>query len=321
MIDREKSHDRERFPSIQEIEAALSEIKEHNSKHTGMGGAISRIINSMESDVLSDNGNAEANQEFVVGNSFNFEPDNGNAEAELSEELTTYNVLPVFQKIGLAIYGGEKLERAASPKISTSAPSRQDLYVDEFQPFQEFLERNAKEISESESVSGMILDIYKSYLKDIDMAKGDYRDALVDDLSKLISIIKKIPFKTKGPDLELGEAYVNWGKTLEFDDYLKARKLGLTNGKSFDAHSWHKDSSASTLELRWESLLNHYSDVLKKYDNQNNLTILMRMEIKDALSSMSEWVEKPPSNIPSEYIVSIRIALDAIKAKAKDLHL
>lgn len=321
MSDKEKSYNLERSPSIQEIEAAIREIKEHNSKHTGIGGAVRRIINSMENDVLSDSDNSESDQEFVVENSLNPEFDNGNAEAELSEELTTYNVLPVFRRIGLAFYEGEKMERVADPNISTNAPSRQDLFVDEFQPFQEFLEHNTREIPNSELVSGMVVDIYKSYLKDIDMVTSDYRNALVDDLTKLTPFIKKISFKSEGPDLELGEAYVNWGKTLEFDDYLKSRKLGLTNGKSFDAHSWHKDSTASTLKLRWESLLNHYSDVLKKYDDQNSLVVLMKMEIRDALSSLYNWVEIPPSNIPSEYVAGIREATEKIKEKAEDLHL
>jgi len=325
MSDKENSshdsYDRKEYPSIQEIEAALSEIKAHNSKHTGMGGAIRRIINSMGNDVLSDDDSAEAGQDYLSENSFNLESDNDSAEAELSEELTSFNVLPVFRRIGLALYDGERLERTGDSVAITSSPPRQDLFVDEFEPFQEFLEHNIHEISESESVSGMVFNIYESILKDIEMAKDDYRDALLDDLSKIIPIIKKIPFKTKRQNLELGEAYINWGKTPEFDDYLEARKLGLTNGKSFDAHTWHKDSSGSSLELRWESLLNHYVGVLAKYGDQNNLSMLMKMEIQEALSSLYEWVEKPPSTLPPGYIDGIRVALNAIKAKAKDLHL
>lgn len=321
MSDRERSYDREEHPSIQEIEAALREIKEHNSKHTGMGGALRRILNSMETGVSNDYNNAESDQESLLENNFNFDSDDDNAEAELSEELTTYNVLPVFQKIGLALYDGERLERAGDSVALTSSPSRQHLFVDEFEPFQEFLEHNIHQISESKPVSDMVLNIYKSYLKDIEMAKDDYRDALVDDLSKLIPLIKEIPFKTNGLDLELGEAYVNWGRSEEFDDYLRSRKLGLTHGKGFGAHNWHEDSTGSALELRWESLLNHYVSVLTKYGDQNNLTMLMKMEIQEALNSLYEWVEKPPASIGPEHFDGIKSASQTIKAKVSDLHL
>lgn len=318
MSSLEKYNNPEDLPSIEEIESALQEIKDYNSRHTGMGGALRRIINLMEGEVIEEN-NTDPQDAPSKEQDFSFDTDN--AEAEISKDLTIYNVLPIFKRIGLAFYDGEKLEGAGDGKESLSVPSRQDLYIDEFEPFQRFIEVRDKEIAKSESVSKMVVEVYQSLIKDIELAKGDYRDALVDDLSRLNPIIKKMAFKSADPDLEHGEALINWGKSPEFDDYITARKLGLTHGKGFDAHSWHKDSPASSLERRWVSLLDHYGAVSRKYGDDNNLTILMKMEIKDALSSMYQWVENPPSSLPEDYIANINEALKAIKTKAKELHL
>ena len=160
-------------------------------------------------------------------------------------------------------------------------------------------------------------------LKDIERTSGGYREALIKDLADIHQEVANIKFKKSGPNLELGEAYINWGMKPEFEDYLQSRKLGLTRGESFDAHNWHTDSPNGALEDRWGSLLDHFNKVSRTYGDDNELTILMKMELKEALKNLNSWVENPPEDYKKNeaYMDSIRQSLKIVNDKARKSHL
>lgn len=305
-------------PKIEEIESALSQLNEHNTNHTGFGRALRRIVESvLGSDQQKDN--YEDNPDDLLDYDISTGVENDDGTGQISEEITKYNISPVLKTIGLDFYDKEKLS-AINSSGDGGLPAKQGLYISELEPFLDFVRSNTDAIADSASVSKMIKDIYGSMLKDIERTKGDYRESLVKDLADIQQTIKSINFKDIRPNLELGEAYINWGVKPEFDDYLLSRELGLTNGEGFDAHNWHVDSPKGTLEERWGSLLEHYKKVSSTYGEDNELTILMKMELKEALDELNKWVDNPPESYEKmeDYMKNIKESLKKVNSLAKE---
>ena len=319
--DKEKNYNSGEFPRIEEIESALGQLNEHNSKHTGLGGALKRVLESVF-DNDNEDVNKDSNSDELHDYSLNLESHNADDEAEFSEEITKYNISPVLKMIGLDLYNHERLVESNSSD-GGGLPYKQGLYVSDIKPFVDFMNNNLNLIPESKSVSKMIKDLYDSILRDIETTKGDYREGLIKDLADIHQVVKSINYNNNRPRLELGESYINWGKKPEFEDYLLSRKLGLTGGEGFDAHKWHTDSPSSNLEIKWNSLLEHFTKVSRTYGDNNELTMLMKMELREALGNLNKWVENPPENYKKneEYMESIRKSLQIVNANAKKSHL
>lgn len=318
MSETEKNFNQYKGPKIEEIESALNQLDEHNTKHTGLGGALKRVLESVfEHDQQKDI--SEDNSDELLEYSINTGIEEDDGTGELSEEITRYNISPILKKIGLDLYDAEKLS-ATNSSGNGGLPAKQGLYIDEIEPFVDFINSNQDAIAESASVSKMIKDIYGSMLKDIERTKGDYRVGIVKDLADIQQSIKSIHFKDSVPNLELGEAYINWGVKPEFDDYLLSRKLGLTNGEGFDAHNWHTDCPEGELEEKWGSLLEHYKKVSRTNGDDNELTILMKMELKEALENLNKWVDNPPESYKDQeaYMKNIQESLKKVNSLAKE---
>ena len=104
------NHEKEpsgKLPSLDEIEVAYQELNEHNSRHTGLGAAVRRVIqNSFNSSPLEDNeidGLGEFESDKIDTSS-----EQADAEADLSLSITAFSWDPLFESIGLARYGAER---------------------------------------------------------------------------------------------------------------------------------------------------------------------------------------------------------------------
>lgn len=321
MSEIEKNYNGDEFPRIEEIESALGQLDEYNSRHTGIGGALKRVLGSVFDRDQEDSG-AGSNTDEPIDYDIDLDSLKDDGEAKLSEEITRYNISPVLKMIGLDLYDQEK-PSTNSTSDRVGLPSKQGLYVSDIEPFVTFISSNNESISSSESISKMIKNIYQSMLKDIESTTGDYRDALIKDLADIQQAVANIKYKNDGPNIELGEAFINWGMKPEFEDYLKSRRLGLSGGYGFGAHNWHADIPRGKLEEKWGSLLDHYRKVSRTYGDNNELTLLMKMEIKEELENLNSWVENPPENYKNneDYMEGVRQSLKIINANAKKLHL
>lgn len=309
------------YPLAEELESALSELHEHNSKHTGIGGVFRKIIGSLGGSEQKATGTDTNEENDLIDSGIDFSVVDNDLEGELSEDLTVFNVLPIFSKIGLGLQDGENISNTSDKNNDKRGHAKQVLKIVDVNLFRTYIDRHADLISNSESISNMIRKIYDDILRDIENTEGQYRDKSIEKLIGINPVLKNINFRGIKPDLELGEAFINWSKKLEFDDYLLSRKMGLTGGKNFDAFKWHTDSPKDKLILKWESLLSYYSGLLKKYGHENDLTKLVTMEIKDALSAFNVWINNPPKSTPKEYLLDSKSAYESIAEKIKKLHL
>lgn len=319
---------------LSQVEGAYLELKEHNSRHTGLGVGMANLLAAfiLEHDEDSPDTANEINDDYGVidARSPNLQDSIGVriGEGNISQSLLAMTTDPVFDAVGLKridsenwMYGGGSFSNAEQRLLVVNPNKLADL-----------LGRIKGNVAEHPGLKGMVEEIYKGLLNDIyrlataDLDKikmgAEEIEYLLKERVHALGILQKeyLPMSVDGEvniPLDMGVAFINWGNRPEFADFLKSRDFGLREKGTFSASEWHLDASGEYYTTEWGKLLNHYQNVCKKYGADNNLAVLMRVELEDTLGSELVF----PDGYSDSYKSSILSARAEVVEQAKGLGL
>jgi hypothetical protein len=318
------------------VEGAYLELMEHNDRHTGMGVAMGGLLGALIRTEKDDGAIGENEEPHIIDMHTEEFPettdyDNGTSltikqQGEMSKDITAFTVDPVFEEIGLSRMDGSSVAIGTGEAFTSAT---QTLMISNPSLFVTFLDRAKTDFENHPALKELAADVYGRLIGLINSTVGENiteeeatiaRETLVDMLERVQPTYRDIDFVGQGVNLSLGEAYVNWGRKEEFPDFVKARELGLRETNTYSAAEWHLDSPEEGYSDRWGKLLEHYRGVMEKYGEDNDLSMLMKLELNDALFTASDWL-KNPTYVNESYVNAIRRSFEKVQKNATQLGL
>lgn len=312
---------------LERVEGAYLELQSHNDEHTGLGRAMGGLLSALIREEGELGGEDYRSVDLTEGRAINSdsvsfeertEPTHLE-KGELSKDLLHFTVDPVFEACGLSRLGKDAVFTSGFQVTS----ERQGVAIVHPTKFLELLQRSSGQLERYPGLSRLYGEAYQTAIFAItnlskssegisDTLRQRALEVQLDILSRIYPEYVKLVGngEIEGINLEIGQAYINWGEKPEFEDFIKARELGIREKNTFSASEWHLDSSREYYQDKWTDLLGHYDKVIQKWGEDSDLAVLVRAEMQDAIDDAKVWLSK--GGYDESYNASLQVVVDSV---------
>jgi hypothetical protein len=289
-----------RIPSLAQVEQAFMEVGEYNRQHTGFGSVFKRILNAVVK--------VEGEHNEVVDHL---------GEAEIAKDIVHMTMQPALEGAGLHLIDSGTIVFGAMSKPATG--SEQEVSVKDPVQYLGFLETvSGNDLEDKPALRDGVVSVWNSIVNATvkaaasdDAETQEFSKNGVDLVNRLLPEYQRLAYEGVGVNLENAVKLSNWSERPEFNDYFKAEALMREKGY-FSIEQWHTDSPPESFTKKWDAVLDQYEKVVGAYGQDNDVAIIMRGRIMDAIEEGGTWLQAQDTatgNNLKQYTDNLRVPM------------